>query len=207
MRRHGGWGTATAADDAEEEDGHGRVQDHLQDRVDRHDEGAVLDVPAREVRPHEHHGDAPRQPDEDEPLPQRVLVGQKGPREPEHKQGGDDPVEGDGDGELGPDGAAAEGEGQGFEAGFAEDGVHHCEEADGEGEGHVREGAALEGRGGGGDEVAEEDAGDHGEEDPEEEEAVEEGEGLQGGRFGGGGGWGWGLLFGVGGWEGGWGDG
>lgn len=100
-----------AADDAEEQDGHGRVQGHLQDRVHRHDERAVLDVPAREARPHEHHGDAPRQADEDEPLAQPVPIGQEGPRETEHEERGDDPVQGDGQGELGPDGAGAEGEG------------------------------------------------------------------------------------------------
>lgn len=110
VRRYCG-SSRTAADDAEEEDGHGRVQDHLQHRVDRHDERAVLDVPAREARPHEHHCDAPRQPDQNEPLPQPALVGQERPRQTEHEEGGDDPVEGDGQGELGPDGAAAEGEG------------------------------------------------------------------------------------------------
>lgn len=100
-----------AADDAEEEDGHGRVQGHLQDRVHRHDERAVLDVPAREARPHKHHGDAPRQAHENEPLAQPVPIGQEGPRETEHEERGDDPVQGDGQGELGPDGAGAEGEG------------------------------------------------------------------------------------------------
>ena len=85
---------------------------------------------------------------------------------------------------------------EGFESDFAEDGVHHYEEADGDGEGDVGEGALLEGGAGVGDEVAEEDADGHCEEDPEGEEAVEEAEGFEGGEFGGGGG---GLLFWVGG--------
>ena len=77
---------------------------------------------------------------------------------------------------------------QGLEADFAEDGVHHDEQADGDGEADADELAALEGGAGGGDEVAEEDADGHGEEDPEDEEAVEEGEaseGRNGGGFGG----------------------
>ena len=69
---------------------------------------------------------------------------------------------------------------QGFEAHFAEDGVHHHEEADGDGEADADELAALQGGAGGRDEVPEEDAEGHGEEDPEDEEAVEEGEAFEG---------------------------
>ena len=69
---------------------------------------------------------------------------------------------------------------QDFEADFAEDREHHYEEADGNWEGYSDELAALEGWAGGGDELAEEDADCHCEDDPDDEEAVQEGEAAEG---------------------------
>jgi len=72
---------------------------------------------------------------------------------------------------------------QRLEAHFAKDGVHHDEQADGDGSADADEGPALEGGTDGGDQVAEDDAEGHGQEDPEDEEAVKEGEAFEGGRF------------------------
>ena len=186
---------ARPADDVDEQHGQRRIQHHLQQGIERHEQGAELGVAAREARPDEHHGDAAREPHEHQPLPQPLLVGQERPREREHEEGGEDPVQEDGHGDLGPDGPVGEGEVEGFEAHFAEDGVHHGEEAEGDGEGDAGEAALLEGGARAGDEGAEEDAGGHGEEDPEGEEAVEEAEGAEGGELGGGGRWWLGGLF------------
>jgi hypothetical protein len=46
-------GSLLAADDLDEEDGQGREEHHLQDRVDGHEDGAVLAVAAGEARPDE----------------------------------------------------------------------------------------------------------------------------------------------------------
>lgn len=178
----------------DEENRQRRVKHHLQNRIHRHEDGAILAVPAGEPHPHQHHGNAPRQPDQHQADPQALPVRQERPREREHEQGRHDPVERDGKRNLDPHRPGAQDAVEGFEADFAEDGVHHGEEAEGDGEGDAEEFALLEGGGGGGDEVAEEDADGHGEEDPEGEEAVEEAEGVEGGEFGGGG---LGGLFGV----------
>ena len=215
---------AAAANDGDEKDRQRRIEHHLQHGINRNKHRAVLDIPAREPRPHEHHGDAPRHPDQNQPLPQPLLIRQKGPREREHERGSRDPIDGNRKSDLDPEippplllaqgaaAAAAAAAVQGFEADFAQDGVHHDEEAEGDGEGDGGEVPALQRAGRAGDEGAEEDARRDGEEDPEGQEAVEEGEGGEGGGRGGGGGGGGrgGLLFGVGGggdWEGGWGGG
>ncbi|KAJ6438195.1 bZIP transcription factor domain-containing protein [Purpureocillium lavendulum] len=69
------------ADDADEEYGQGREQDHLQDRVDGHEDGAVLCVAARQPVPDEDHGDTAGEAHEDEAGAQVGLVGEEGPRE------------------------------------------------------------------------------------------------------------------------------
>lgn len=163
VRRYG----AVVADDADEEHRQRRIQHHLQQRVHGDEKSAVFFVAAREPRPHEHHGNAPRQPDQHDPLSQTALIRQKRPRQSQHQARRDEPVDDDGEGELDADLAGGVGAVEGLEADFAEDGVHHYEEAEGEREGDVGEVAALEGRGCGGDEVGEEDAGGHCEEDPE----------------------------------------
>lgn len=201
-----GVGVWRAADDAEEEDRERRVQHHLERGIDRDEDGAVLVIAARQPRPDEHHCNTPREPHEDESLAQTPLVGQKRPREREHEERGEDPVEQHAQRDLDPHVPGAQHAVQVFEADPAEDGEHHDEEAEGDGEGDADEGAALEGGAGGGDEGAEEDAGGHGEEDPEGEEAVEEAEGVEGGDFGGCG-VGWGLLLLLFFWVGGGGDG
>ena len=85
-------GCAFVADDADEEDGEGRVEDHLQDGVDGDEDGAVLGVAAGEARPDEHHGDAARHADEDEAVAETRFVGEEAPGEGEHEGGGEEPV-------------------------------------------------------------------------------------------------------------------
>ena len=69
---------------------------------------------------------------------------------------------------------------KGFEADFAEDGVHHDEETYCDWERYADELASLEGGTRGGNEVPEEDADGHGKDYPYYEEAVQEGEAAEG---------------------------
>ncbi|KAI6772795.1 hypothetical protein HG530_003753 [Fusarium avenaceum] len=48
-----------STDDPDEEDGHGRVESHLQDRVYSHEDSTVLAVATSEAVPDQYHGDAP----------------------------------------------------------------------------------------------------------------------------------------------------
>lgn len=84
-----------------------------------------------------------------------------------------------------PESGGAKQDVQSFKAYFAEDGIHHDEETDGNGEGDADELAALEGWRRGRDELAQDNADGHGKDDPDDEEAVEEGEAAKGRYVGG----------------------
>lgn len=113
------------ADDFGVKHGERRKQHDLQKRVEGHEDGAVIAVAAREIGPDEHHGDAARYADEDEPLSQILAVGEKRPCQADHEKRGHNPVEHKGDGDLGPEEASAEDEMQFLVADFAEDWIHH----------------------------------------------------------------------------------
>ncbi|KAK1073171.1 hypothetical protein LTR48_009364, partial [Friedmanniomyces endolithicus] len=142
------------------------------DTVESHQDGAVVRVAAREIGPDEHHGDTAGDADEDEAVAEVPAVREEGPGESRHEERRDDPVDDEGDSDLDPEFLGAEQEVQGFVADFAEDGVHHYEEAGGDGAADADESASLEGGAHGGDEVAEDDPDGHGEDDPEDEESV-----------------------------------
>ena len=118
------------ADDLDVEEGQGGEEDDLEDAVEGDEDGAVIAVTTGKVRPYEDHGDAAGNADEDEALTEVRPVGEKGPGEGGHEEGGEDPVKEEGDEEVGPEGTGAEEKVQSFVANFAEDGVHHDEEAD-----------------------------------------------------------------------------
>nr|POE80074.1 hypothetical protein CFP56_08140 [Quercus suber] len=168
-----------ARHDTHEERGERGVERDLQQAVEGNEHGAVVGVAAREVGPDEHHGDAARDADEDEPVTQALTIGQEGPRQRRHEQRRDDPVEHEGDGDLCPQRALAQQEVQRLEAHLAEDRVHHDQQAGGDGTGHADKGPLLERRSRGRHEVPEDDAQCHAEEDPEDEQPVQEGEGFE----------------------------
>lgn len=60
-------------------------QHDLQDRVERHQDGAIVAVSLGEVGPDEHHGYTPCYADEDESFAEIGPVGQEGPRESAHE--------------------------------------------------------------------------------------------------------------------------
>lgn len=76
----------------EEHPGVDPVQQHLEDRVQRHQSGHQVRVPTGEVVPHQHHRDAARQPHEDEALRIPRHVPEEHDRQGEHHQRPDHPV-------------------------------------------------------------------------------------------------------------------
>lgn len=91
-----------ATDDADEEDSQRRIEDHLQNGIDRDEDSAIFVIAAREPRPYKHHGNTARQTHENEPLPQPLFIRQESPRERKHECRRYDPVHGDGKGDLDP---------------------------------------------------------------------------------------------------------
>jgi hypothetical protein len=76
-------GGVAAADDRDEEDGEGCEEHHLEDRVNGHEDGAVLAVAAGEAGPDEDHGDAAGDADEDQAFAEAGLVWEECPGEGE----------------------------------------------------------------------------------------------------------------------------
>ena len=106
-----------------------REEQHLEDRVERDEAGAVLGVALREVVPHDHHRDAAREADEDEAEHVLGLVAQEDDREPEHQQRADDPVLHEREREHA---LVAEDLAELLVADLRERRVHHQDEADGD---------------------------------------------------------------------------
>ena len=69
------------------------VRDDLEQRVERDEHHRGLAVAARKVVPDEHHRDATRETDDDQPGAVLGQIGQEHPRQGEHQRRTDDPVE------------------------------------------------------------------------------------------------------------------
>ena len=69
------------------------VRDDLEHRVERDEHHGGLAVATREVSPDEHHRDATRESDDDQPGAVLGQIRQEHPREGEHQRRADDPVE------------------------------------------------------------------------------------------------------------------
>ena len=85
-------GPLRTADDPDVEECQRRKEDYLQETVECDEHGAVIAIPAREVRPDEDHGDAARDADEDEAFAEVGPVGEERPGEGGHEERGEDPV-------------------------------------------------------------------------------------------------------------------
>ena len=68
------------------------VEEHLKDTVDGDESGSVIGVPARQFIPHQHHGNAARDTDQDEPAHIGRLVAQEHDGKNEHQRRSDEPV-------------------------------------------------------------------------------------------------------------------
>ena len=158
--------------DGDEDVGVDREEEHLEDRVERHQAGAVLGVALGEVVPDDDHRDAARQADQDEPHHVLGLVAQEDHRQREHEDRADHPVLHEREREHS---AVPEDPAQLLVADLRQRRVHHEDEADGDRDGRGADVEPVDERhdaAGTGSRRADADA--HGEEDPERQVAVEE---------------------------------
>ncbi len=154
-----------------EEVGVDREEQHLEDRVEGDQTGAVLAVALRQIVPHDHHGDAAREPDQDEADHVLGPVAQEEHREAEHEHRSDDPVLHE---RQEQHALVSEDAPELLVADLGEGRVHHQDEPDGDGDAGGPDAQPLEG----GDDArrreAEGDAHGHGREDPQRQVAVQE---------------------------------
>ncbi|MBP2333206.1 hypothetical protein JOF33_001905 [Corynebacterium freneyi] len=104
--------------------------EHLEDGVDGHEHGGGFAVAAGQVAPHEDHGDAAGEADDDQPGAQGGLVGEENPGQGEHEGGANHPVEQQRDGHepfVGGDFAGL------VVADLRQRRVHHHQQAEGDG--------------------------------------------------------------------------
>lgn len=73
-----------SGDDVDEQQGHGRVEDDLEERVDDDQDGAVIDVTVGELVPDHDHGDTAGEADHDHPCSIGGEIGKRGPGDGEH---------------------------------------------------------------------------------------------------------------------------
>ena len=158
-------------EDGEEEPGVEAVEEDLEDAVEGDECGGVLGVALGEVVPDDDHSDASGEADEDEADHVVGVMVEEEECEGEHEDGADEPVLDEGEGE---DFGIFEDIWEFFVTDFGQGGIHHEDEADGQGEVGGAEGEAVEEGFGFWEEVSEGDAQEHGEDDPEGEIAVEE---------------------------------
>ena len=172
-------------DRGQEEPAEEGVGQDLEERVEGDEHRRELTGPAGEGVPDEHHRDAAREADQDEPVAIGREVGEEEPGQPEHQDRSHDPVEHERGGEhpwVGGRGADR------FVAHLREHRIHHPEEPDRDrrrdpGDLHRVESRAEVGKG-----ASQQKAERHREEDPEGEPAVERGETREHGRVACGGG-------------------
>ena len=148
-----------------------REEEHLEDRVEGDEAGAVLGVALREIVPHDDHRDAAREADQDQPEHVLGLVAQEDDREAEHQERPDHPVL---DQRQREHALVAEDLAELLVADLRERRVHHQDEADGDRDRRRADAHPVERRGESRRREAERDADAHRREDPERQVAVEE---------------------------------
>ena len=148
-----------------------RVEQDLEDRVEGHEPGAVLGVATRQLVPHDDHGDAAGQTDQDQTHHVFMVTGEKADRQQKHEDRADHPVLHQ---RQRQDLHIAKYPGQLFITDLGQGRVHHQDQARGDGDrGRPHVEAAdpgAETRPG----PAQQHAGAHGEEDPQREPAVQQ---------------------------------
>ena len=146
------------------------VEQHLKNTVEGHQAGRVLGIALRQLVPNDHHGDAARQPDQDQADHVLRVVVQEEHRQHEHEDRADDPVlhqrqaqHLDIPEDLGETLILHLGEGR----------VHHQDQADRDQDVGRPDLEGVDELLNPWDEIAEGDADRHGQEDPQRQEAVE----------------------------------
>ena len=89
---HGSAQTEPARQNRDEHPGVDRVEEDLEQRVERHQAGCVLRVALRQLVPHDDHGDAAGEADHDEPGHVFGIAAQEDDGECEHQNRADEPV-------------------------------------------------------------------------------------------------------------------
>ena len=107
------------------------VEQHLEDAVERHQPGGVFGVAFGQLVPDDHHGDAARQADHDQPDHVLGIAAQEDDRQHEHQDRADDPVLEQRQAQHLP---VAEDVAQFFVLHFGQRRVHHQDQADGDGD-------------------------------------------------------------------------
>ena len=107
------------------------VEQHLEDAVEGHQPGGILGITFGQLVPHDHHGDAARQADHDQPSHVFGIVVQEDDRQHEHQDGADDPVLQQRQAQHLP---VAENLAQLVIMHFGQRRVHHQDQADGDGD-------------------------------------------------------------------------
>ena len=154
----------------QEEVGIHREEQHLEDRVERHQSGGILAVAAREVVPHNHHRDAARQPNQDQAGHVFGLVAQEQHRKRKHENRSDNPVLNE---RKQQHPAVLEDAAHLLVLHLCQRRIHHQDQADRNGDRGCACVEAVQERHHARHEVAQRNAGCHGGEDPEREVAVE----------------------------------
>ena len=155
----------------EKEPGIDAVEEHLEDAVEGDQAGGVVGVAARQLVPHDDHGDAAGEADEDEAGAVFRVSAQEDDGEHEHQHRADDPVLDEREAEHL---AIAKDLAQPLVLHLGQRRIHHEDEADGDGDVGGAGLEALKERRHGGHKAAERDADRHGEKDPESQIAVDE---------------------------------
>jgi hypothetical protein len=146
-------------------------EQHLEDRVERHQAGGVLAVAVREIVPDNDHGDAAGQADQDEPGHILGLVAEKQHRQRKHQDGADHPVLNQRQDQYA---AVLEDPPHLLVLHLRQRRIHHEDQPDGDGDGCRADGEAVEEGHYAGNEVPEAHARRHGGEDPQRQVAIQE---------------------------------
>eukprot|EP01022_Parablepharisma_sp_SALTPOND_P017192 TRINITY_DN2694_c2_g1_i2.p1 TRINITY_DN2694_c2_g1~~TRINITY_DN2694_c2_g1_i2.p1 ORF type:complete len:569 (-),score=155.47 TRINITY_DN2694_c2_g1_i2:132-1838(-) len=153
-------------------------EQHLEDAVKGHQAGAVLGVAPGQVVPHDDHGDAAGQADENQAHHVLLLAREKGHGQGEHEHRANDPVLHQGQGQHL---YVAEDRAQLLVAHLGQGRVHHQDQADGDGQVGGAHREMVHDLTDAGIPVAPGHPHGHGQEDPQSQEAVQEGELFNGG--------------------------
>ena len=146
------------------------IEQHLQDRIDRHQHGRCLPIPLGQIDPDQHHGNAGSQANHDQPRAQGRLVGQKPPGQAKHQQGTQSPHQSQRQGEQPP---IPKDHTQLPIAHLRQDRIQHHQQTQGNGHGCLAHGHPTEHLLEIGHNPAQQQPGRHGQQDPKRQQPIQ----------------------------------
>ena len=147
------------------------VEEHLKDAVEGHQSGGVIGVSLRQLIPHNHHGDAARQANQNQPGPVLRIAAQKDDRQRKHQHRADHPVLHQREAQHL---AIAKDLAQPLILHLGQRRIHHQDQAHGDGNVRRARLIALQQRGHIRHKAPQRNAGRHGQKDPKRQKAVDE---------------------------------